>query len=566
MNNVKHVIFTNFGIGIFDEIWLMYRFEIFKNTVFPSLFFQSNQNFEWYIFIDKNLTGLFKLKLEELSDKYINLKLIEVEDYSYVSAEIETIISHIDAECLITSRIDDDDCLHTEAIQYIQESAINYSGKDKIVVISFKNGLEFLPSDNCVRNISYETLALGLSLVNYSDTGKRKSVTSYAHHTILETLSKQNIQADFIAIEKSYPTYLYTKHPLSDSYFFGARARILGDSTTIMYKMDPINFDLFGITEENVACIETILFDAPIGMPHKYLEQLGSLRNQIKKEKTLVDTNQMSDKLQKLEAKKHKFETSATRPNPGRLAKKRKLRVAIVGSCVSRDLFEFEQEVLSGFEIVFYSARSSMISYLSLPNTDSRLRISGIAFEEKRALYDLDKTHWEQLEYSLPDIILTDFVDERIGLIQHQGSIFSASGPIIKAFERAEIDFEILRPWSEKVQKIRLWAVKPFLERLRTICPNIIVHKAGWAETFYDETKKILNFDGSEFDKLISLNNEILNQIFESAETSGVPVEFIGGKEIGMHAGGNHKWAFCPYHYNDKYYKSLARQFLARIM
>lgn len=48
-NKFKHFIFTNFGIGIFDELWILCRLEIFKNTVLLTLENQSNRNFEWVV-------------------------------------------------------------------------------------------------------------------------------------------------------------------------------------------------------------------------------------------------------------------------------------------------------------------------------------------------------------------------------------------------------------------------------------------------------------------------------------------------------------------------------------
>jgi hypothetical protein len=203
---------------------------------------------------------------------------------------------------------------------------------------------------------------------------------------------------------------------------------------------------------------------------------------------------------------------------------------------------------------------------MGMPNTDSRIKITGDGFEDKRARYDLFKNHWSDLEQSQPDIILVDFIDERIGLIQHNGSIFSASGPTIKAFERANIEFEIKRPWSTEITTLREWAVPAFLEKASSICQNIFVHKAVWASTYRDENNNVASFENSEFARLIELNNEVLNKMIVPLEDSPTAVEQIGGIEAGLMAGGDHKWAFCPYHYTSTYYKTVAKQLLARIM
>lgn len=562
---VAHCIFTNFGVGIFDDVWLLYRFGIFKNTVVPSILNQSEKDFEWHIFIDKMLPNIFKNEFASIFKCSPMVFIHEVESYSLISNSIEEVVSKFNDSCLITSRIDDDDCLHRDAFKYIRQTVLTAPPDSECLVISLLNGLEYLPSDDCSRPVSYESLALGLSMADYVHGAKRRSVTQYAHHKILETLKSHKVKSTFSPIRTDFPLYLYTKHPLSDSYFFGARARILKDDKRFCFSSSGLA-NSFGLADDNVFQLQKLLFDAPVGMPHKYLEKLGTIRQQIKQEISSVELGGSTEILDKLEAKKRRFERVATRPNPRRNGNS-KIRVAILGSCVTRDMFEIEADHLSDFEVVFYAARSSVLSYLSLPNIDSKIRISDSGFEEKRAKYDLDKTHWDILENSRPDIIIVDLIDERIGLINHEGSIFSASGPIIKAFERAKVDVSINRPWSDGVRKRRLWSIKPFLERVRSISPNIIFHKAEWAESYLDVNGSVASFSGSPFEKLISLNNEILKECFELADNSGVAIEFIGGKESNcMYAGGDHRWVFCPYHYDKRYYKSLARQLSARVL
>lgn len=560
----KHYFFTNFGIGIKDELWLTYRLEIFLNTVFPSLANQSSTDFEWIIFADSQLPVIHLHRLQQAILKSgLNAKIVQVDDYSLVSGEVAKLLKHVDAQTLITSRIDDDDCIHKNVVALIQETALKAAPDDQMLVVSLNNGIEFLPSDNCHREVNYETLALALSLVDRSPGTKDKSITQYAHHLVIQTLKKHDIQATHISLNTPYPLFLYTKHPLSDSYFFGARARILGD-TAKTTGLDAAFFSNYGLTQDSLDYLKTMLRQSPIGMPHKYLEKLGNLRNEIKQE-LRSPTEHSAQTVEVLTAKKARFERRAVRPNPVNGADE-KIRVAILGSCVTRDLFEFQKAALSDFEVCFYMARSSVISYMGMPGTDARIKVSGEGFEDKRASYDLTKSHWEALERARPDIILIDFIDERIGLIQHKGSTFSASGPLIKAFERANVDVEIKRPWSTEIKTLRAWALPVFLERAASICPNLFVHKAVWATTYRDNDNQVASFEHSKFATLIELNNDIINEMIAPLEDSPTAVEQIGGMEAGLMAGGDHKWAFCPYHYTSTYYKTVAKQLLARIM
>lgn len=565
---LKHFLFTNFGVGITDELWLNYRLDIFINTAIPSIIAQSNQNFEWHIFIDGRILGCHRVKLENVKRRLDNLHIHEVFDYSRISREITRITSASDCKTLLTSRLDDDDCLHVEAIDFIQKSAKISLISSEVAIIALKNGIEYLPTDKIARPTAYESLALGLTLADRSTDSTKRCINHYAHHMIIETLKKQGVKADYVGIERDFPLYIYTKHQLSDSYYFGARARILGSENTFQPTQELL--DQFGLSPENANNLQTILRDAPVGMPHKYLEQLANIRRDITTANSHADSTKdlspsATEALSFLLARQKRLENQATRQNPSR-NNGAKIRVAILGSCVTRDLFEIQKASLSRFEVCFYNARSSMVACLSTPNTDPRLRIPNDGFESKRAIFDLQKSIWDHLEASRPDIVVVDLIDERIGLIQHRGAIFSASGPMIKAFERANLEVDIVRPWNEVATKLRKWAAPHFLERIQKICSTIFLHKAKWAETYLDIDGTKKSFERSQFSRLIELNNSILDAAFLDLEDSMVAYENIGGIEVkSFNAGGKHLWAFCPYHFDEAYYKALSKQLLARV-
>lgn len=222
------------------------------------------------------------------------------------------------------------------------------------------------------------------------------------------------------------PLYTYTKHPLSDSYFFGARARILGD-TSKTTGLKESHLRNFGLSQQRLDFLSALLKQSPIGMPHKYLEKLGNVRNQIKVELN-KGAEQPNANLDALMARKARLERTAVRPNPAGPLKE-KIRVAILGSPATRDLFDFQKGALSNFEVCFYMARTSVISWMAPPCTDPRVAIDASSFEGSCSQLDKMKSHWQLLEQSRPDIVMIDFIDERIGIVQHQNSLMSASGP-----------------------------------------------------------------------------------------------------------------------------------------
>lgn len=553
----KHFIFTNLGVGIRDELWLLYRVEIFLNTLVVSMAAQQNKGFEWIIFYDEALPVVFLRRVSEAcASSGLCFRLVSVTDYSLIGRAVSSIIETVD-EPLITSRIDDDDLLHCQAIDLVQRSAEAVVASGGIALISLQDGMEFLPADGVCRPVSYESIALGLSIVDASSGSRKISVTHFAHHVILDNLKNKHEDVIYAPIKHEEPLYLYTKHTLSDSYYFGARARVLADEKTQPLEDLPC-LSKFGLDAERLSYLALLLRQAPLGMPHKYLEKLGAVRNALR---GMQEPD--SETADILLSRKRKLESKAVRPNPTSGAK-RKVRVAILGSCVSRDFFEIQKGALDNFEICFYMARSSVVSYMSLPVTDPSLDVIGDGFEARRSQWDCKKTHWQLLERSRPDIVLVDFIDERIGLIRHQGAIVSASGPNLEAFQKRG-SVEILRPWSSEVTALRNWALPMFVDKLVAICPNIFLHRATWAERYIGEDRSLLDFKGGKFETLIELNNSILLPMFSQIDEMAAPIEMIGGIEAGLVAGGDHKWSLCPYHYDAGYYKGLAKQLKARI-
>lgn len=560
---LKHFVFTNFGIGIKDELWLSYRLEIFANTVLPSLANQSNQGFEWVIFIDEALPILHRMRLEQmLRDTNLNARTLQVGDYSMVSREIMRLIKDIDAATLITSRIDDDDCIHENVIGLIQAEATSEHNISEVLLISLKNGLEFLPSDDCYRPVEYDTLALALTMVDKTLGPKAHTITQYAHHLVVSTLEQQQISAEHIHLTREEPLYLYTKHPLSDSYFFGARARILGAPESIK-GFDPTLFCRFGLQQTRLEYLSQLLRQSPLGMPHKYLEKLNNVRRQLRAEQKSIDGPDTSV-VNGLLSKKARLEIKASRPNPVK-AGSGKVRVAILGSSASHNLFKFQKKALERFEVCFYMSQSSVISYMAPPCLDARFSVEAKDAEGYRVQWDASKEHWQQLEQSRPDIVIVDFFDESIGIATFGTSIVTASPLMLKTLTKCGIDYSVQAPWSEEAKRLRAWALPMFLDRVASLCPNIFVHQANWASQ-YKSKETISSFAGSTFESLIDLNNAIIDPMLESLEDSTVPVERVGGKDAGLIAGGAPRWAYCPYHYDSPYYRTIAKQAFAKMV
>jgi len=90
------------------------------------------------------------------------------------------------------------------------------------------------------------------------------------------------------------------------------------------------------------------------------------------------------------------------------------MRVAIWGSCARRDAFEVREH---SFESIDYFARSSWIAQASAAPA-IRLDTSALSgFAERMVLEDVDRLIVERLIDSNPDVVVIDFIDERMDLL-----------------------------------------------------------------------------------------------------------------------------------------------------
>lgn len=129
----QHYILTRFNLRAKDwtttknnekvltEEWLEERFWLFENYCFNSVKNQRNQNFKWLVFFDDHTPEVYKQKVAEYQKSYDNFIPYFIDGMDNFLPEIVKAIQNSDSEeYIITSRLDNDDCIHenyTDAIQ-----------------------------------------------------------------------------------------------------------------------------------------------------------------------------------------------------------------------------------------------------------------------------------------------------------------------------------------------------------------------------------------------------------------------------------------------------------------
>jgi len=160
----KHYVITRFNLRVEDwnytknnevvltEEWLDHRFLLFKNFCLPSMINQRNQNFTWLVFFDVNTSEKHRSIIHEISGSYKNLHAIYIDGYEEMHPSLLNFI-HKDIskndKYIITSRIDNDDCLHRNHIDTIQA----VFDRQENCVVDIPDGYQLVLNENSDKQI-----------------------------------------------------------------------------------------------------------------------------------------------------------------------------------------------------------------------------------------------------------------------------------------------------------------------------------------------------------------------------------------------------------------------------
>ena len=163
MSQFKHILITRFNLSkkwdsdkfgntILDENWLKDRYELFENYCLPSIKAQTNKNFEWWVYFDKETDDFYKEKNNTIKSEFPNFIPFYEESYDdfehNLPLDLFNKIKIEDKEWLITSRLDNDDMLANDTIDVIQKG---FENKD-MLLLEIPYGLTMQVAEyNCLR-------------------------------------------------------------------------------------------------------------------------------------------------------------------------------------------------------------------------------------------------------------------------------------------------------------------------------------------------------------------------------------------------------------------------------
>lgn len=230
------------------------------------------------------------------------------------------------------------------------------------------------------------------------------------------------------------------------------------------------------------------------------------------------------------------------------------MRVAIFGSCVTRDLFEDEKLRPA---LVHYASRTSVISTVAdpVPLGEDEVVLDS-PYQKRAVLADFNKTFFTDLGDLAPDWVVIDLVDERFNVLRTGDSFVTESS----AFSSAELGaatrfaFAPVLRLTDEAEELFDVAATTFVQRLTEIVPaeRVILHRALWLTRF--RSADVVDEFPEPRLSFARRHNEALDREYDMLADRLGPTAPVMGPDPERHlADEGHKWGLDPFHYEDAY-------------
>jgi hypothetical protein len=248
-------------------------------------------------------------------------------------------------------------------------------------------------------------------------------------------------------------------------------------------------------------------------------------------------------------------------------------RVAIIGSCITRDLWPVRGDALGN---VLYVSRTSFPSLLAPPLKGLRPAATPPArlgpHQHRALIADIDKTALASLVAFRPSHLIFDFIDERFDLLSVGAALVTHSwelevsgylkqAPFRKARRIPRLGVGCERLWTEAAGELAALVAATPLRQAR-----VILHSARWAETARAGNGRISPIgliealpgrplSIADHNALLARYEARLLQLFPGAAVVESPGLRIADR--------THKWGLSPFHYIPDYYGDIREQLAA---
>jgi hypothetical protein len=244
----------------------------------------------------------------------------------------------------------------------------------------------------------------------------------------------------------------------------------------------------------------------------------------------------------------------------------RPVRMAVFGSCVTRDAFEFGEQS-EGLTLSSYAARSTIRSLMApeaaaVDGAKEMLLQDPAHYKSRMVLADLRKSVITDLAAQQSDYLILDLTSEIIPTLRWQGTLVTVSEYFTTLIPPA-LWQDLPREHAGTVQVMAetLQLIPAFIGQFSDIYgeDRIILHEAIAATHYLDAARQRLPFDEATQQKVARINRGIeayyaeIRRLFPRIQTVRVSAAHTLGDV-------HHKWGLAFFHYVPEYYHEFLAQ------
>ncbi len=231
-------------------------------------------------------------------------------------------------------------------------------------------------------------------------------------------------------------------------------------------------------------------------------------------------------------------------------------RIAILGSCVTRDAFEFADP---SWVLSTYMARSALASFCGRPTRAELPPYTNIAsaFQRRMVAGDVEKRGRRWLAKKHFDWLIYDPIDERLTLADFEdGGVATVSQEFTRLGLPADRYRQTKFPSQEHFERWTAgWQTfMELLDRLQ-IRDRLIVHRAEWVQRVQGSDQVTTE------PEVIARSSQSFARAYARMAEDIPPERFITVSEALQVADPAHRWGVSPFHYVEGYY----REFLEKL-
>lgn len=237
-------------------------------------------------------------------------------------------------------------------------------------------------------------------------------------------------------------------------------------------------------------------------------------------------------------------------------------KIAIIGSCVSRDILNIENSN-KYFLPCEYIPRSSLASWFSSqPFDDNYTEKLQSDFQRRVVRTDILKQQIKKLTDANADIILIDLIDERFDLIKTDSGLCTLSDELRSTGVLRNLQCNTIRSGSNEFISLWIEGWKKMLHFFinKQNIKNVYLNKVYWA----NQTKSGENFISTK--ERIESQNRFLDKLYDVIKAYLPERQIIEFNRDIFIGADEHRWGKSPFHYVESYYATAFEELKRRCL